>query len=288
MDWFKQNPFLGGLAAGTLVAVLGAGYFLFSSLSRFEEEASIFEEETRTLARLQDNKPFPNEANVELTREELVKTRQTLEEIGSKFAVTPQNISPQAFQDRLRQMVTDIETRAKEADITLGDNFYLGFETYATQLPPADATGRLLLQLEAIHAATSILVDTRVRAINSITRPELAAAPADAPADRRGRPQPADDGDKESLPDVGLIPFDINFITEQTPLRLAFNRLLEAKPPVFVRLVAVTNSSPAAPQKQAAETAQTEAGALQPVLGREVLDVTFRLASVGPAHEEDN
>lgn len=275
MDWFKQNPFLGVLAAATLLLALGSGYFLFSSWSRFQQEEATFEEQSRTLGRLQSNQPFPNEDNVRLTREELDEARRTLEAVGRSFEVALPSLSPQAFQDRLREMVNDITSRAAAQDITLGEGFFLGFEAYETQPPRPDVTGALMLQLQAIHGVASILVDAKVRQITSIIRPPEANPDAGGEEARRA----AEDG----LPNLMLVPFDVNFVADQATFRLAFNRILEADPPVFVRVVAVTNSAPTGPQKDAAPVTEGTPGAIHPVLGREVAEINLRMASVGQA-----
>jgi hypothetical protein len=285
MDWFKQNPFLGGLAAAAAVLLLGSGYFLFDAYSRYQTEATTFEEQRLALGRLQDNKPFPNDENVRLMREELDGAKAIFEDIGRSFQVEVPTVTPQGFQDRLREKVNDIASRAAANGVTLGEGFYLSFEAYETQPPPAAAAGPLALQLESIHAVASILVDARVRQITAINRPLLSseAAPANPEDESERKPRrPAREDGKEdqALPDLVLAPFDVSFAAEQSAFRTAFNRILEAEPPVFVRLVGVTNSVPAAPKK-GAETAEGESTtALKPVLGREVAIVNLRLAAV--------
>ena len=285
MDWFKQNPFLGGLAAAAGVFLLGAGYFLFDAYSRYQTEAATFEEQRLALGRLQDNKPFPNEENVRLTREEVDGAKAILEDIGRSFQVEVPVVTPQGFQDQLREKVNDIASRATANGVTLGEGFYLGFEAYETQPPAAAAAGPLALQLESIHTVASILVDARVRQITAINRPPLAseAAPDEAEDESERKPRrPTRESSEEAqgLPDLVLAPFDVNFAAEQSAFRTAFNRILEAEPPVFVRLVGVANSVPAAPSKTA-EAGEAEAETvLKPVLGREVAIVNLRLAAV--------
>lgn len=289
MDRFKQNPFLGLLAVLTIGALAAAGYFFFQSHSRYQAAAQEFADLGTTLQRLQGNTPFPNEQNVRLMREELDAARATLEDIGRSLEVDAPATTPQAFQDQLRQQVNEITARAAASGVTLGEGFYLGFQDYETQPPPAAAAAQLAHQLRSISTVAGLLVEAKVQEISAITRSALPTeAPGGAPAGESpgGHEQTA--GDKEgSLPDLVLAPFDITFVAEQAALRAALNRILEVEPPVFIRLVAITNSATSAPAKGAGtvEAADDEAKTIKPVLGQETLLVNLRLAAIaaGPA-----
>lgn len=288
MDWFKKNPFLGLLTLVTAVVLLGSAYFLYDAHSRYQAEVTLHEEQKLSLSRLKGNKPFPSEENVRLTQEELDGARATLTEIGESFKVEIPATTPQAFQDLLRDKVNDIAARAAANGVTLGEGFYLGFEAYETQPPAAAAAGPLALQLESIHAVAGILVDAKVREIAAIARPPLAteaiAEPTEDENEEEGRPRRKRDKDAPSsgkeLPDLVLAPFDVRFTADQSAFRTAFNRILESKPPVFVRLVGVTNSAPTAPAKAAAAGEEVDAAVIKPVLGQELAIVQLRLAAV--------
>ena len=297
MNWFKQNPFLGLLSLIAGLLLLGAAYFLFDAHSRYNAEVAAYEEQKLSLGRLQGNKPFPSEENVRLTQEELDSARSVLAEIGQSFEVTVPTVTPQGFQDLLREKVNDITSRATANGVALGEGFYLGFEAYETQPPPAAAAGPLALQLESVHAAAGILVEAKVKEITGISRPPLVAeAPAAAEEDEddkdRRRPRKKESKDtaaaEGALPDLVLAPFDLRFIAEQAAFRGAFNRILEAEPPVFLRLLGVTNTAPAGPSKTAAPGEDAEAGAIRPVLGQELAVVSMRLAAVSTGAGESD
>jgi len=186
----------------------------------------------------------------------------------------------------------------------LGEDFYLGFESYEVQPPVAAAAGPLAVQLKSIHAVASILVEAQAREITSIVRQPLAAEnPAPEKEEREEKKKDGQEkkkdgpkGKEEPLPDLVLAPFDVNFSADQASFRTAFNRLLEVEPPVFIRQLAVTNSAPAGPSKTAegepasgeepvAEAGEPEASdAIKPVLGRELAVVNLQLASVSAGH----
>jgi len=290
MNWFKQNPFLGLLALVSGLLLLGAAYFPFDAHSRYTTEISAYEEQKLAIGRLQGNKPFPSEENVRRTQEELDSARSVLAEIGRSFEVKAPAVTPQGFQDLLREKVNDIASRASANGVALGEGFYLGFEAYETQPPPAPAAGPLALQLESVHALAGILVEAKVKEITGISRPPLAAeasAPVQEEEDdgkdrRRPRKKESDEAASAegALPDLVLAPFDVRFIAEQAAFRAAFNRILESEPPVFLRLLGVSNTAPTGPSKTAAPDEAAEADAIKPVLGQELAVVNLRLAAV--------
>lgn len=276
MDWLKHNPFYGLLAIAGGALGLGAGYFLYEAHNRFQSEAATYAEQQLALERLHGSKPFPNGENVRLSQEELDGARATLAQIASHFEVTVPETTPQGFQDLLRERVNDIVSRAAANGVILGDGFYLGFEAYETQPPPAAAAGPLALQMESIHAVAGILVDAKVREITAIAREPLAAEAGTEAGKGAGRGK----GNAANLPALVLAPFDIQFTAEQSAFRAAFNRILEASPPVFVRLLGVTNTAPAGPVKSAPADENPEAAVNRPVLGQELAAVNLRLAAV--------
>lgn len=296
MDWFKQNPFLGGLLVAVVLGVAAAAYYLNGTLARFAAEESAYAQNLSSLQGLQSAKPFPNDQNVAKAKEELAEARRVLADIAQAVKVSESPATPTAFQDELRDKVNDIATRAAAAGIVVGDKFYLGFESYQTQLPAVDAAPKLALQLQSIYKVASILVEARVREISSINRELLPVeSPSSPPAGAEKGGKPRAQRAAESLPDLNLAPFTVTFVADQSSFRTAFNRILDVEPPVFVRLVGVANSQPEGPSK-AAETAASAPGeeaseaVNKPVVGREVLTVSLQLASISagsatPPHE---
>ena len=293
-DWFKSNPFLGALLSAATVVVLLGGYFVFSQASRLSEEQSAFEEKKMLLGRLQGSKPFPNQAHVEATEKETAEVQALLEDIAKSFRVDVPPVGPQAFQDTLSKMVREISEAAAAKGVALPENFYLGFETYETQPPPPEVTAQLALQLRSIHAVAKTLIDSKVISLGPITRAPL---PGEGAQTEKKEEEVEEDNNKkrkkkeEAAPSFVLAPFDITFTADQPSFRLAFNRLLDISPPIFVRLVAAANSQPLPPAKAAAEEpaaapdqAEEPAG-IKPVLGRETLTVDLRLASIATAAE---
>jgi hypothetical protein len=207
MNLLKENPFLAGLGAATAALLLAAGYFLLDAQTRYAEETATFEQQTATLEQLQGHKPFPNEANLKAMQQERDEALAILRKIGDTVRVDAPTVTPQAFQDALRKNVSEIVERAKAEGVTLGENFFLGFEEYETRLPSAETASQLALQLASIHNVATILIDAKVREISSFHRAPL---PGETGGAKKQENQAKAAGDKD-LPDLRLAPFEVNF-----------------------------------------------------------------------------
>lgn len=281
MDWFKKNPFLGGLAVATTLLVAASAYYLSGALGRYSEAETAYASSKAALEQLQAAKPFPSDDNVRKAKDELEGVRKVLAEIGQKVRVEAPSATQTSFMDDLARMVKEIKSRAEAAGVALGDDFYLGFDAYQSQPPSEAAAPKLALQLQSIQKVVSILVDERVQSIGHIHRDPLAVE--SSPQSGGDKPGKADA--PKALPNFVLAPFNVNFTSDQAAAHRAFNRIIDLQPVVFVRLLSVANSAPAAPSKVAGpEVPQPgtdgEGTANKPVFGREVVTVNLGLASI--------
>lgn len=277
MDWFKQNPFLGALAVVTTLLVAATGYFLWGALGSYNAATAAFTENKAALESLQAMKPFPNAENADKAKAELGEAQRVLTDIAKSVQVTLPEIAPSAFQLELSNIVNELKSAAKDANVTLDENFYLGFNEYEKKQPSDAAAPKLALQMQSIKKIISILIDERVEKIGNIAREPLAIESGGAQKQNHAR----------TVPELALAPFNVNFTANQTAFHRAFNRILDMNPPVFIRLVGITNSAPSSPSKTAeAAPAHQEEGEgkedapNKPVFGREVLEVNLGLASI--------
>jgi hypothetical protein len=286
MNWFKDNPFAGALSAATALLTLVALYFAYTQNASFVEQSDAFAANNASLGRLQSAKPFPNDANLKAAEEEAKLAGKILGDLAAEVArqTTPldPNLTPRDFQDKLSAAAATADEAAATAGINLPEDFYLGFSAYKAE-PPSEAAAPVLgQQLETITNVTSLLIKSGIRQLIGIERAPL----------RAEEPKSEEEESKSSsgeLAAVQLAPFDVEFVADQSSFRSALSAITTAQPVVLVRLVSVSNSSPAPPAKESAgatqetaEPAATTEGASQiPVaFGKETLNVKLRLASV--------
>ncbi len=265
MNWVKKNTFLAGLIA--VVVIVGGilGYLTFSAYSNYNAVTAEYDSQVSKLQQLQNRTPFPSDANIkryaELAAEYKDEYTNLLAEVG-KMQPPLETISPQAFQDRLRSVVSEVEAAAQTAGVTLAPEFYMGFDQYRGQLPGDNAAGALARQLGAVQAVVNALIENRVKSIDSITRtplPEEGGAPP--PETRNPRDNRPANSREEKASVVSAYPFEITFTAEQGRLRQSLNAIVRSSQFFIIRYLTVANSSLEGPPRAPVETAYVDPAA---------------------------
>ena len=299
MSWLRENSFLAGLAAATLV-VGGALVFLMTqSMTQYQDALETYAQAVRKLHALQNRSPFPNAENFQKSRALAEQHKSELDSLRAQLAKMQEqgsaDVQPQRFQDDLRTAVNQIVEKASAAGVALPKGFYLGFGQYANSLPNELAAPALARQLGIIEKIVANLIDFKVQSIDSLNRvalPEESAAFAQKTEDpaQRDRPSEAKPGGLKRQP------FDLAFTAEHGKLRVAFNSLLDSDQFLIVRNLAFQNtarvgplvsrqgSTGTAPQAgeppggvSSSQGRPTAAGELNVVLGRELVKAAMRI-----------
>jgi len=292
MNWIKENPFLTGYIALTLLLLGGASYFTLQSYSGYAELEAGYGASVQSLHQLQNRSPYPSQENLAKVRETVEAYRVKMEEFQSALKKyqppLPAGVTPEGFQDSLRQTVTAVTEKAEAAQVELPADFYLGFDAYRNSLPSPEAAPHLLRQMEQFRLIVEKLIDTKVD-ILTFTRSPLAieSGPAAGEKDREGKQQVV----KNFL--------DLEIRGDQGRIRPAFNNLLQQPQFLLIRAVEFHNSSKEGPPKggtttaspagqggdiadlfASAEGAATPTTELNVILGREIITAKFRLELV--------
>ena len=279
MDWFKKNPFVGGLAFLTALASGAALYFIYFASSELTIQKDGYAAKTSALQRLQDAKPFPDSENLRLAQEETTEAAKVLKELGdavaSQIAPVDTSLTPQGFQDKVSAASLALQEKAAARGSLLPEDFYLGFEDYRAQ-PPSPAAAPLLgQQLESVSEVLSLLLDAGVKSIVALNRPLLAAESSNE--------EPAEAGSERAL---DLASFDVEFTCEQSVFRQALGAIVSAEPLIVVRLITVANSKPEAPAKETPaaqsdtpDSTSANAAQIPVIFGQETVTVKMRMAS---------
>jgi hypothetical protein len=309
VNWLRENSFLAGLAAVTL---LGGGILIFlmlQAMGHFQETSDAYSQAVQKLHALQNRSPFPNVENLEKSQllkaqyeAELEALRVQLE--GMQRPAAP-DVPPQRFQDDLRAAVNIITEKAAAAGIEFPKGFYLGFGQYANSLPNERAAPPLARQLDIINKIVTDLIDFRVKSIDNLDRlplPEESSA-AQAPPQAAQAGSPGAKQPQASPTGLRREPFDLGFTAEQGKLRVAFNSLLGSDQFLLVRNLTFENTSrvgppisrgmtsgPAAPPelaRSASPAGPTAANNLNVILGRELVKASMRIEIIGfPPNEQ--
>lgn len=289
MNWFKENPFLAGIATVSLIGSAVLGYLIFQAASSYTASSEACTEAIAKLHTLQTKVPFPSEANLKVAQSGLDDYTTRINHLRSQLAKMEapldEKITPQQFQDGLRTAVNDIKGKAEANGVRLPANFYFGFDQYQTQVPTELAAPYLNRQFRVIQSIVARLVDYKVASVDGVARASL---PQESPSATSGSGKKKNESDESVL---SRFPFDIAFSAEQGKFRVAFNSLLGADQFLIVRSLEIQNSNPVAPSKKNTATASSPQNAfpggsgspeadpesLRVILGRELLKATLRM-----------
>lgn len=299
MNWFKENPFLAGLAAFVVVGVGALGYLVSQSMSQYQATSEEYSAAVSKLHTLQNRAPFPNDENLQKIKSSEEDYKKAIHKFRNQLAKMQLplqgGINPQKFQDDLRTAVNDVKTKATEAGVALPQGFYLGFDQYQASLPSEKAAPALARQLEVIKQIINQLIDFKVTAIDDLKRMTL---PEEGGSAQANAEQPGGGGGKKNRENslISRNPLELAFTAEQAKFRVAFNSLLTADQFLVVRTVMVQNSSPLGPPinnptATTSSTAGTEgapgdAKNLNVILGRELVKVAIRAEIVNVSAPE--
>ncbi|MGC1482046.1 MAG: Amuc_1100 family pilus-like protein [Chthoniobacterales bacterium] len=303
MNWVKSNPFLTGLISVTLIITAALGYFLSAAYSDYTTVSEEYDARVGRLQQLQNRAPFPSEKNNQdfaaLVGDYGVSYEALLAEL-TKMQLPLEEISPQAFQDRLRAVVSEVQAAAESKNITLPADFYLGFDQYQGTLPSDNAAGPLARQMAAIKSIVDRLISFRVAEISSIDRtplPEENKGPAPLADDKMNRTGPGAAKTNE-IPEIAqAFPFEISFVTEQGRLRQSLNSIVTNEQFFIIRNISVVNTeldgpsrvseyeersnSYPPPSSEVEEDAEpVEVKGLDVIVGREKLNVTVAVEMI--------
>ena len=173
MLWVKRNLFLvifGVIALG----LLGWSIMFFMSKralnTKLEEDLQTAKS---TLDGLYKKVPFPNEDNIKLAKEEVVRVRQQVNAVREYFAPVPfEKVADKEFTALLQNTIVDLQKRAQQLGIELPERDYaFSFKAQKNALTFAPGSfPTLSVQLAEIKAITDIIYDSKINRITNIRR----------------------------------------------------------------------------------------------------------------------
>jgi uncharacterized membrane protein YgcG len=312
MNWIRENKFLTGFIAVMVIGVGALGYLLYSAWGNYDDVTDTFNSQASALKQLQTRIPYPDETNLskyKAQENDFVDATHDLAANLAQMVLPVQDLSPSAFQDRLRETVSVVIADAGKAGVKLPDHFYMDFDKYQTSPPTPEAASALGRQLAALKAAVEIAINEHVDSISKLTRtpvPQEGGAEAGAGGgggggnrfggggNRFGGGGPRGGGGGASGGLVEKYPFDLQFTASQPVFQKVLNDFAASTNQFFITrtlLVENTNPKPIARDSStpAPATTGTDAngavtsgtdsttGRLTFLVGTEKLDVAMRV-----------
>jgi hypothetical protein len=261
MSALKQNPFVVGFGVVMVLGVGALGYLTYTAADEHSAAQTAFEEAENDLKRLQGLRPYPEQANLTKFLEQKKELQAKVDALqrdlaAQKFKLEP--IEPTAFQDKLRETVARVASRAADGKVVLpggkaDQKFYLGFNTYQSEPPKTAAAAPLYRQLKAIEDVMNIVIDVGNTEVRELTRELL-------PEEKDVKPAPVEPkkGNKKGAAEdtgrkvVDRAPFTVELLTTQENFSRILNAIVANKDQLFVaRNVVILNEKQDAPGKVA-------------------------------------
>ena len=255
MNWIRENKFLTCFIAVLVIGAGVLGYLLFTAWGAYSDVSDQYTAEADALHQLQIRVPYPDQANLARYRAEIddaVDATHTLASNLAQMVLPVSQITPSAFQDRLRDISSAIAAKAGKTGVKIPAHFALDFDQYQTQPPSKETVGPLGRQLEALNIAVNILIDEHVDEIAGLQRTRLPGEAAYRPGAGAAGSKFGQHGGLGGEPAEGAagnlvekFPFEVRFIASQPAFQKVLNDMAASSRQFFItRALVVENTNP--------------------------------------------
>ena len=275
MSWFKENPVLSVALLACLLIAGAIAYYASEAASTYQAAHDSLTSQINAFSSLQKKSPYPTEENLKIitaSRDKYAEALAGLKETILKMEAPLEPITPQEFQDKLREGVNDLSKTAKEKNIKLPEKFFFGFDEYQSQLPSPEAAPALNRDFKVLQKLLQNLVSLPVESVNILEREAVTEAgptptPTAQPTAKKTATAPT-----PSAPPILSTRFKLSFTAPQEKTRAAINLIPKSEAFLIIRSLAMENTKPAAPSKKDASpplAGNQKSANLQVLLGNE-------------------
>ncbi len=280
MNWFKENPILSSILLVCLLIMVAISYFASEAYTTYSAALESLTSENTNFSSLQKKSPYPTADNLKIISEgnkKYIKALKELQDRMSKMEAPLEPITPQEFQDKLREGVNDLRKSAQSNNIKLPEKFFFGFDEYQSQLPAPEAAPSLNRDFKVLQKLLISLLALPVEAINSLEReapPVATPTPTPTPAPKKSvEPSPT--------PKTPILKttFKLSITASQDKTRTAINMIPKSDAFLIIRSLTMENTKPAAPSKKdpAIPSKDKNPTSLQVLLGNESVKTDLSL-----------
>lgn len=282
MSWFKENPILSVILLVCLLIAGAIAYYASEAAATYQAAHDSLTSQINAFSSLQKKSPYPTEENLKIitaSRDKYAEALAGLKETILKMEATLEPITPQEFQDKLREGVNDLSKTAKEKNIKLPEKFFFGFDEYQSQLPSPEAAPALNRYFKVLQKLLQSLVSLPVESINILEREavtEAAPTPTPQPTAKKTAATPP----TPSAPPILSTRFKLSFTAPQEKMRAAINLIPKSEAFLIIRSLVMENTKPAAPSKKEAippTGGNKKSANLQVLLGNESVKTDLSL-----------
>jgi hypothetical protein len=308
MNWFKENPSLSGLLVLAIVGTVATTYFALDAASQCDDRINQYNSRATSLRALESKTPFPSQKNLDEIQASIESYKKLVKEFRAQLvsmgeALEP--ITPQQFQDSLREASDSLRETALKSNVGLPEKFFYGFNEFQAQLPSNTEAPNLNREFKVIRKFVDKLVDLRVTKIDSLERDSQQKKISPAKVDRK--PPTEEAGSSDSTP-ITQDTLTISFTAPQDVVIAALDLIPTGKEFVIIRSLQIDNTAPNPPARGGAKnpsgsgvpgtpgaipagfsTLRDAQPSIQVILGRELVKATLKIEVPNfPAPAEEN
>jgi hypothetical protein len=303
--WLSENKLVASLAAAFILFSGVTGWMTDNAWDAYSTASQGYIDSVAKLSNLNQQNPFPSEANKTQLASTLVKEQSEAESLIKslqKYRVPsfkdlekakPQD-RPQLFQDALRRQVTAIKAVATSKGVTMPLGFYLGLEEYENRPPsPEEATG-FSKQLTVLTWIAEKLVARDGLILSEFSRelPPTTTKNSETPK----KLPPATIGKSKAMFEL-IGSMRASFRCDQSSLYELVNEISSSPYFLLIETIQLQNSvaepprrsapSQQGPQIQGNAVSQNQVQRLPIIVGRELINVSLKIRSLEfPAPEK--
>lgn len=173
MGWVKKNlGFVIGLAVA--VVLLGAGvWYSLGTMGDSNAADGDLQAKKQQLDELVKREVFPDQANIQLARDEEQRVNAFIQDARKKFAVRqiPEDLDNASFKSLLESKISELSREAERAGVKLPEKYNFTFEAQRKQLQlPERTLVPLTSHLENLAAICRVLFDAKVHSVVTLKR----------------------------------------------------------------------------------------------------------------------
>jgi hypothetical protein len=177
MGWIKRNLLfvIGGVVA--LLALGGAGFYIYQGWSHNADKSTSLNQLYDTLAKLAQEQPQPGNDqhdNLKLAKDQEQQLRAWVGDAAGRFqpvAPIPQGpVTSMTYATALNATIYQLQQEAKDSGVGLPDKYFFSFQVQSSKLTISSGLVPLAQQLGEVKAIVEVLFAARVNNLDAIQR----------------------------------------------------------------------------------------------------------------------
>jgi hypothetical protein len=248
MSWIKRNLIFVIVSAVALLAMGGAGWFLYTKWDLNNQILEKLNQDVAELSRLNQEKPHPGSGqvdNIKLAREQEQELRAFIKHARDHFERIPSipdlaKPTEHDFYVALSRTIDQMQRDATNASVALTPNYTFSFEAQKQRVSfAAGSLVPLSAQLGEVKAICDIIFQAKVNSLDNIRRERV------SDDDRTAAGQNDYLQDTSATNDLAVLtPYEITFHSFSSELAQVLAGFANSRYPVLVRGIKVESAAP--------------------------------------------